>query len=162
MHSHIYLFVWLILIVVCGISVPDKGLNSGPLHWKLRVLATGPPGKSFLGVLEAHSATTWRTKLEWVTVRPAGSLAAIHTNGGDPSLEWPRWGEESCLKSGRRTKVQPEAFSNRLHVFSLNSTWCHLLRQEHWRRRRFGNNQWFYRRHIKRGTHWRHLRDVKN
>ena len=25
---------------------PDQGLNPGPLQWKLRVLTTGPPGKS--------------------------------------------------------------------------------------------------------------------
>ena len=58
----IYLFIWLhqvfieahwIFITACGlfslayvISFPDQGLNLGPLHWALRVLATGPPGKS--------------------------------------------------------------------------------------------------------------------
>ena len=26
--------------------LPDQGSNLGPLHWELRVLATGPPGKS--------------------------------------------------------------------------------------------------------------------
>ena len=26
--------------------VPDQGSNLGPLHWELRVVATGPPGKS--------------------------------------------------------------------------------------------------------------------
>ena len=29
----------------CGISFPDQGSNPGPLHWELRVLPTGPPGK---------------------------------------------------------------------------------------------------------------------
>ena len=29
-----------------GSRFPDKGWNLHPLHWKLRVLPTGPPGKS--------------------------------------------------------------------------------------------------------------------
>ena len=29
-----------------GTDFPDWGLNLGSLHWKLRVLTTGPPGKS--------------------------------------------------------------------------------------------------------------------
>ena len=33
------------LVVACRISFPDQGLNSGTLHWELRVLVTGPPGK---------------------------------------------------------------------------------------------------------------------
>ena len=34
----------------CGTQdlVPDQGLNLGSLHWEHGVLATGPPGKSFL------------------------------------------------------------------------------------------------------------------
>ena len=38
--------VWDLLVVLCGISFPDQGLNLGPLGWKHGVLATGPPGKS--------------------------------------------------------------------------------------------------------------------
>ena len=41
------------LVVACELLswsmwdlVPDQGSNLGPLHWELRVLATGPPGKS--------------------------------------------------------------------------------------------------------------------
>ena len=34
------------LVVACSIQFPDQGLSTGPLHWELRVLATGPPGKS--------------------------------------------------------------------------------------------------------------------
>ena len=33
------------LLVACGIRFPDEGLNLDPLHWKYRVLTTGPPGK---------------------------------------------------------------------------------------------------------------------
>ena len=35
-----------LLVAACGIYFPDQGWNPGPLHWKCRVLATGPPGKS--------------------------------------------------------------------------------------------------------------------
>ena len=35
-----------LLVAACGISFMDKELNPGPLHWELRVLATGLPGKS--------------------------------------------------------------------------------------------------------------------
>ena len=34
-----------LLAAACGIWFPDQGLNPGPLHWKLGVSATGPPGK---------------------------------------------------------------------------------------------------------------------
>ena len=36
------------LVAACGIQFPDQGLNSGPLLWECRVLATGPPGKSLI------------------------------------------------------------------------------------------------------------------
>ena len=41
-------FVWLhqVLVMACGIQFPDQGLNPGFLHWKHKILATGPPGKS--------------------------------------------------------------------------------------------------------------------
>ena len=35
-----------ILVVACGISVPDLGSNPGLLHWQSGILTTGPPGKS--------------------------------------------------------------------------------------------------------------------
>ena len=36
MLKKIYLFIWLflVLIVTCGIQFPDQGSNSSPLHWK--------------------------------------------------------------------------------------------------------------------------------
>ena len=37
-----------LLVATCGIKFPEQGLNPGLLHWKLGVLATGPPGKSQL------------------------------------------------------------------------------------------------------------------
>ena len=44
----IFLLIWLcwVLAAACGIQFFDQGSNPGPLHWELRVLATGPPGKS--------------------------------------------------------------------------------------------------------------------
>ena len=33
------------IVAACGILFPDQGLKPGPLHWKHRVLATGPSGK---------------------------------------------------------------------------------------------------------------------
>ena len=50
-----FLYIWLplvlvaackLLVVACGILFPDQGWNPGHLHWELRVLTTGPPGKS--------------------------------------------------------------------------------------------------------------------
>ena len=35
-----------LLVAVCGIQFPNQGSNPCPLHWKRRVLTTGPPGKS--------------------------------------------------------------------------------------------------------------------
>ena len=32
--------------MACGILVPDQGLNSCPLQWKCKLLATGSPGNS--------------------------------------------------------------------------------------------------------------------
>ena len=35
-----------LLVVACGILIPDQGSNPGPLHWERGDLATGPPRKS--------------------------------------------------------------------------------------------------------------------
>ena len=56
---NIYLFIWLhgVLVVACGIWLPDQESNPGLLHWEFGVLATGPPGTSQgLGFL---FCTTW-------------------------------------------------------------------------------------------------------
>ena len=45
--SNVYLFIFLtVLRSMWDLSSPDYGWNSQPLHWKLRVLTTGLPGKS--------------------------------------------------------------------------------------------------------------------
>ena len=35
-----------VFTTACDMEFPDQGWNPGPLQWELRVLATGPPGKS--------------------------------------------------------------------------------------------------------------------
>ena len=59
-----YLFIWLlwVLVVAYGIQLPDQGWNPGPLHWELRVLATGPPEKSLFVVyiLMKISLSIWK------------------------------------------------------------------------------------------------------
>ena len=39
------------LVAACGTQFSDQGWNPGPQHWKLRVLATGPPGNSLTCIL---------------------------------------------------------------------------------------------------------------
>ena len=48
LKKKIYFFIWLFqaLVAAGGILFPEQQLNPGPLHWELRVLAMGPPGKS--------------------------------------------------------------------------------------------------------------------
>ena len=45
---HCWLFICTkdLCSVACGILVPNQRWNPRSLHWKLRVLTTGPPGKS--------------------------------------------------------------------------------------------------------------------
>ena len=43
---------WESLVGACGIQFPDQGANPGPLHWEHGVLATGPPGKSPLFLID--------------------------------------------------------------------------------------------------------------
>ena len=48
----IYLFCYSGILVVTGrIYFPDQGLNPGSLHWELRVLASGPPGKFLIKLI---------------------------------------------------------------------------------------------------------------
>ena len=48
----------LVLVATFGIRFPDQGLNPCPLHWEVRVLATGPPGKSQHSVLKQSGMYT--------------------------------------------------------------------------------------------------------
>ena len=45
-HAGSLVMVCQLLSAACGIQFPDQGLNLGPLHWELRVPATGPPERS--------------------------------------------------------------------------------------------------------------------
>ena len=51
-----YLFIWLywVLVVACGLWFPDQGSNPGPWHWERRVLTTRPPGKPPQPALKAY------------------------------------------------------------------------------------------------------------
>ena len=44
-----------LLVVACGIYLPDQGSNPGPLHWKPRILAIGSAGKSVQSILDSAS-----------------------------------------------------------------------------------------------------------
>ena len=44
-----------LLVAVFGLSLPSQGVNTGPLHWEPRVLATGPAGKSLDGLLSRRA-----------------------------------------------------------------------------------------------------------
>ena len=44
--------------------VPDQRSKLGPLHWEHGVLATGPPGKSLVCVLEEESSGLEDGKLQ--------------------------------------------------------------------------------------------------
>ena len=49
-------FFWLYHLA-CGNFFPEQGLNPWPLHWKHRVLTTGPPGKVSTAVLAPCTAS---------------------------------------------------------------------------------------------------------
>ena len=42
----LFCFLFWPCCAACGSYFPNQGLNPRPLHWKCRVLTTGPPGKS--------------------------------------------------------------------------------------------------------------------
>ena len=51
-----------LLVVECGIYLPDQGSNLGPLHWEPIVLTTGPPGKSL-------SEPSWTTGKRYMNLK---------------------------------------------------------------------------------------------
>ena len=57
------------LVVACGIEFPSQGLNPGPLPWEHGVLGTGPPGKSWSGVIlgwgEEGAGLMWEGERNW-------------------------------------------------------------------------------------------------
>ena len=54
--------IWDLSVAACELScsiwdlVPWPGIESGPLHWELGVLATGPPGKPLSHIFVVHSS----------------------------------------------------------------------------------------------------------
>ena len=60
------IFIWLhqVLVIACGIYLPDQGSNPGSLHWECGVLATGPLGKSLI----YFSGLTFPEPKEWAFI----------------------------------------------------------------------------------------------
>ena len=54
---------WKLLVVTCGIQLPDQGSNLHPLHWQYGVLATGAPGKSQDLVVLMSESLLWCLRL---------------------------------------------------------------------------------------------------
>ena len=50
-------YIYRLCHAICGILVPNQGLNLHFLHWKYKVITTGPPGKPQELVLKTYSAT---------------------------------------------------------------------------------------------------------
>ena len=49
--------------MVCGISVPQPGIESGAQQWKSRILTTGSPGNSWgLNLLFSLNFTSWTSR----------------------------------------------------------------------------------------------------
>ena len=46
LHAESFSVACELLVMACGIQLPDQGSNLGPLHWEHEILATGPSGKS--------------------------------------------------------------------------------------------------------------------
>lgn len=54
---------------MCAVYFPDQGSNSGLLHWELKVLASGPPGRDlhfkdiFFGFSDFLSKTSYKVSV---------------------------------------------------------------------------------------------------
>ena len=46
-----FFFFFFLCHLACGILVPQTDIEPGPLHWKRRLLTTGPPRKSPVSVI---------------------------------------------------------------------------------------------------------------
>ena len=137
MYANFFFFsFWLhwVLVAACGIYFPDQESNPSPLHWKLTVLACGPPGKSLyiflffltwcyfaLNRLQYHINITFtctgkpkkKKKIVWLTFFTVCSI--------EVGWNWTRNISEVCLcswvsiKQTRLKTLLPEC--NRLKVW---------------------------------------------
>ena len=62
-NSLLCLFIWLHWVIVAarGIQFPKQGSNLGPQPWEHRVLAIGPPGKSYKQLLNKTPTNHFNT-----------------------------------------------------------------------------------------------------
>ena len=74
--------------MACGIQFPDQGLNIGPTHWELGVLATGLQGSSCSSAFKLESSLTSRAG--------AGGNADLHPVTRHQILLW--WGCREAQK----------------------------------------------------------------
>ena len=103
------------LFAACGIQYPDQGLNLGFLHWELRTLTTGPPGKSLFYCLLFVCLCFW---LHWVFIAVRG-LSLVAGSGGYSSL--------LCTGFSLQWLLLLRSIGSRRTGFSSCSTWAHQL-----------------------------------
>ena len=94
-----------LLVAACRLLFPEQGSNLGPLHWKCRVLATAPPGKSLFILFKScecprpcHLAPIHRHELVPYGLSQGGvSLLTcpVATQNGFSGQKWPCWSH--CL-----------------------------------------------------------------
>ena len=83
-----------LLVATCGIQFPDQGSNRGRLHWELRVLATGLPGKA------QRSLFSWSTLLFSCIPKShinAFSLIGDHSDCFNANLFLCMWITATCI-----------------------------------------------------------------
>ena len=86
-------------IFSCGIwdLVPWPGIEPRPLHWELRVLATGPPGKFPDGLVlnlqynGRRGRTDCISHLSWLYLLPSFSITAHFFPPYDVCFHWHSW-----------------------------------------------------------------------
>ena len=104
-----------------GSYAPDHGLNPYPLHWKGRVLTTGPPGKPLICSLSwwgkhccSHLKTTQMVKnlpvMQKTQVRSLGQEVALEENWQPTPVSWPRerYGQRSLVGHSPRGRKESD------------------------------------------------------
>ena len=117
----IYLFIWLTRSLNCGmqtlrISLPNQGLNLGPLHWGWGISATSAPGEILrvefqLGSMGPHA---W-----W-----ASSAALCHAAISTPPPSW---------QEGPSHSFRWQRSASPLHTHTLLAVWCCGVPSPPWR-----------------------------
>ena len=63
--------------IACAILVPYQGLNPSPLQWKLRILTTGLPVKSFVSYYSPHWSLELTVLWSWVALSASTYLSPL-------------------------------------------------------------------------------------